>query len=89
MTIIIAAVVLIGAACVAEVGLLAYLLRRDHDLIWRPGVPFPDPRHARARFTISDFSAQVGPNGASGRVIDTHGATCGNVEIGQIETCQD
>ena len=35
--IIIAALALIGATCAAGVALLAYLLRRDHGLMWRPG----------------------------------------------------
>jgi hypothetical protein len=39
---IIAADVAIGAACVAGLVLLAYLLHRDRHLIGRPGKPMPD-----------------------------------------------
>lgn len=35
--IVIAADLLIAAACAAGMGLLAWLLRRDRPLIWRPG----------------------------------------------------
>jgi hypothetical protein len=35
---------IIGAACVAGLVLLVYLLRRDRGLIWHRGDPLPDVR---------------------------------------------
>ena len=40
--IIMIAVLLIAAECVAGLVLLAYLLHRDRGQFWRPGKPLPD-----------------------------------------------
>ncbi len=56
MTAAIAAVILIGTACVAGLALLAYLPRRDRHLSWRPGrTPGagPDSRGHRVRSQCS------------------------------------
>jgi len=39
--VIIAVIVLIGAACLGRLGLLGYLLRRDRGKFWQPGDDCP------------------------------------------------